>query len=301
MQSQSQDAREIKALNDALFSVAGTTPQPQDYIVGEGDLLQISVFEAQDLKREARVGARGTITLPLLGAVEIKGLTVREAEERIENAYRQKYLQDPHVNIFVKEQHGSKITVLGAIKNPGTYDLFARQRLLDVLATAGGLSDKAGWTVQVRRSSPDPNRPETFLIDLDQLVSKGKAELNVEIRGRDVIFIPEGGIVYVDGAVRRPGSYAVKQGMTVQQSIVAAGGFATIADEGNIKLVRYAGEGERQVLQLSMRDIHGGSDLQVHDRDVVFVETNRLEALIYGLRLNLGMGLVGIGYSPPPQ
>jgi polysaccharide export outer membrane protein len=293
----------IKDLNAKLFASAGGVPEFQDYILNEGDLIQVSVFEAPELNTEVRIGARGFVTLPLLGSVEVKGLTTVNAEQLIEDLYREKYLQDPHVSIFVKERFGGKITVLGSVEESGSFDYPARQRLLDALALAGGLSETAGRTVQIRRKGENPERPDTYLVDLDQLIEEGHSELNLEILPGDVIFVPEARMVYVDGAVREPGAYPIRREMTVQQAIVEAGGLRTTASEGNIKLVRYMPGGSREVVQLSLNDIQNGKaqEMTVRDRDVVFVETSTFEAMIYGLRLNLGMGLMGIGYSPPPQ
>lgn len=299
----SESQREANEFNNRLLAMIGPAPQSQDYLISEGDLLQVTVFEADELKREVRVGDRGAILLPLLGAVEVKGMTTREAAEKIENAYRRKYLQDPHVDIFVKEYQGGKITLLGALKNPGTVNYFGRQRLLDVLALGGGLTDKAGRTVQVRRTGDDPQHPSTLLIDLDEIVVRGQSELNVPIQRGDVIYVPDMGMVFVDGAVKKPGNYGVKPSMTVQEAIVEAGGFTTTADEGDIKVVRKMPGGNREVIQVSMKDFRAGSapELHVKDRDLIFVETNAVEALIYGLKLHFLTGLVGIGYTPPPQ
>ncbi len=294
---------QIKELNAKLFSSVSGSPQFEDYILNEGDLIQVSVFESKDLNTEARIGARGFVTLPLLGPVKLKGLTTRDAEQLIENLYREKYLQDPHVSIFVKEQMGGKITILGSVNKSGSFDYPSRQRLLDVLALSGGLSDKAGRTVQIRRKGENPERPDTYLIDLEELIEQGRAELNIEIYPGDVIFVPEAGMVYVDGAVGKPGAYPIKKQMTVHEAIVAAGGLRPTASQGDIKLIRYMPGGAREVVKLSLNDIQSGraQEMTVQDRDVVFVETSTLEALVYGLRLNLGMGLVGIGYTPPPH
>ena len=293
----------VKEMNAKIFSSAGSPPTFEDYILNEGDLVQVSIFEAPDLNKEVRISARGFATLPLVGPVELKGLTTREAEQRIEDLYRTKYVRDPHVSLFVKEQFGGKITLLGALNKPGSYDYPARQRLLDVLALGGGLSDKAGRTVQVRRKGENPERPDSYLVDLEELIDKGRAELNLEILPGDVIYVPDAGMVYVDGAVNKAGAYPIKKQMTVQEAIVAAGGLSNTADQGNIKLVRYMESGSREVVQLSLADIQQGKAraVTVRDRDVIFVETSTMQALVYGLRLNLGMGLVGIGYTPPPR
>jgi polysaccharide export outer membrane protein len=204
------------------------------------------------------------------------------------------------VNIFVKEQFGNKVSILGAVNEPGTYDYPSRQNLLDVLAMAGGLSKEAGWMVQVRRSTDELKLPAKFLIDLNQLIKEGKVELNLPIEGDDVIYVPEAGVIYVDGAVRRPGNYPIKGGMTIKEAVVAAGGYSDMADKNHIKLVRLAEEHRREVIELSQEDIRNGTaaNLEVKDRDVLFVETSTMRALMYGLRVNIAGGLFGIGYDP---
>ncbi len=295
--------QETRDFNEKLLTMVGPAPQPEDYPLSEGDLLQVTVFEAEDLKREVRVGDRGAIMLPLLGAVNVKGLTTREAAQKVESEYRKKYLQDPHVDIFVKEYQGGKITLLGQFRKPGTYNYFGRQRLLDVLALGEGLNEKAGRTIQVRRTEGDVNRPSTYLIDLDEIVDGGKAELNIPIQRGDTIYVPDMGMVFVDGAVKRPGTYGVSPGMTVQEAIVQAGGFASVADSGNIKLVRKVQQGKREVIQVSAKDFKTGSghDLQINDRDIVFVESSFGKQMLYGIMLNFFTGLVGVGYEPPKQ
>ncbi len=294
-------SQEIRAINQQLFASVSASPQMQDYVLGEGDLIEITVFEVPELSTKTRVGARGHVTLPLLGPVELTGLTSREAEQKIEDLYRARYLRNPSVSVFVREQVSGKITLLGEVKKPGTYALLSRQHVLDVLAMAEGLSERAGRTVQVRRTEHQQQQPTTYMIDLDEVIKGGHDAMNMEIRGGDVIYVPEAGMVYVDGAVRRPGNYPIRTSMTVPEAIAAAGGFSTTANEGNIKLVRLREDGEREVFQVSMNEMRQDTErvLEVRDRDVLFVETSRLEALIYGLRLNLGGGLFGVGYTPP--
>jgi polysaccharide biosynthesis/export protein len=192
---------------------------------------------------------------------------------------------------------------LGALNKPGTVDFFGRQCLLDVLARGEGLTDKAGRTVQVRRAGGDPQHPTTFFVDLGDIVVRGRSELNIPIQRGDVIYVPDMGMVFVDGAVKNPRNVGVRPGMTIHEAIVEAGGFKSTADEGNIKVVRKMPEGKRDVIKVSINDLRAGStpELQVKDRDLIFVETDKLEALIYGLKLNFFTGLVGVGYTPPPQ
>jgi polysaccharide export outer membrane protein len=296
---------EIRQINERFFAAVKSAPKLQDYILGEGDLIQVSVFEAQELKAEGRISARGFITLPLIGTVELKGLSTREAEQKIETLYRSKYLQNPHVSVFVKEQVSGKITFMGAVKKPGTQPFLGRQSLFEALALAEGLSENAGKMVQVRRTGADPDHPTTFLVDLDELVSGGSGnDLNMEIKSGDVIYVPEAGMVYVDGAVRKPGNYPMKKKMSIPEAIVAAGGFAVYAAEDKIKLVRKNAAGKVDVVQLNFKDLQmqPEKNIDVKDRDIIFVETNKMEAFMYGLRVTGLGGIVGVGYEPPrPQ
>jgi polysaccharide export outer membrane protein len=297
-----ESRQEVRAINEKLFASVKSAPTLKDYVIGEGDLLQVSVFEVQELKSEGRVGARGFLSLPLLGAVQVKDLTTQEAEQKIEGLYKAKYLQNPHVNIFVKEQVSGKITLMGSFKKTGTFPYLARQNLFEAMALGEGLADTAGKMVQVRRGARDSERPTTLLIDLDELARGGGENLNIEIKSGDVIYVPEAGMVYVDGAVRKPGNYAIKKKMGVAEAIVSAGGFAPYADEGTIKLVRTKGDGKPDVVQLSFRELQqqeAGHGLEVKDRDIIFVETNKVEAVIYGMQITGLGGIIGVGYHPP--
>ncbi|MBU4524776.1 MAG: polysaccharide export protein [Desulfomicrobium sp.] len=295
------NALEVAELNGKFSEAFTAAPDYQDYVIGGGDLIQISIFDAPDLSTETRVGARGGVTLPLLSTVAIAGLSVREAEQHVERLYREKYLQDPHVTIFVREQFGSKITMLGALKKPGAYDYYAKMNLLDVLAMAEGLSDAAGRTVQIRRKAESGE--SSLVIDLDQMIKDGRQDLNVGIKGGDIVYVPEAGSVYVDGAVRRAGAYPIRQQMSVQEAVVAAGGLQPFADSKDVKLIRYLGKGRREVARLSLEDLqsHETHGLKVRDRDVIFVESSAASTFFQGVGLTLRTGIFGFGYTPPTR
>jgi polysaccharide export outer membrane protein len=292
--------QEVRAINEKLFSSVKSAPTLKDYVIGEGDLLQVSVFEAQDLKTEGRVGARGFMSLPLIGAVQVKDLTTEEAERKIEQLYRAKYLQNPHVNIFVKEQVSGKITLMGAFKKTGTFPYLARQNLFEAMALGEGLTETAGKIVQVRRGSKDSERPETFLVDLDVLVMGGGEQANIGIKPGDVIYVPEAGMVYVDGAVRKPGNYPIKKKMSIQEAIIAAGGFRPYADQASITLVRIKANGEKpDIVKLSLDDIHEkpSHNIDIIDRDIVFVGTNKIAQVFSSLNIMGPYGGVGLNYG----
>ena len=138
-------------MNERIFNNTQPMVAETDPLLGPGDLLEVKVFEAPELGTQVRVSSRGYVTLPLLGDVEVAGLTARQVEMKIEGLYRAKYIRDPHVSLFVQEHLSQKVTFVGQVKTPGTYELPSRMKLLDALALAGGLTEKAGSTARVRR------------------------------------------------------------------------------------------------------------------------------------------------------
>ena len=290
---------DITRLNEQLFSAAQMNVDPSDYLLGAGDLLQITVFEADNLNTTVRVSSRGHVTLPLLGQIQVKRLTAREAEIKIENLFQIKYIKNPHVSVFVQEHFSQRVTLVGQFKNPGTYDYVSKQRLLDVMALAGGLSDKAGRTVQVRRQENIPGKPNVFVVDLDRLIKEGRTELNVEINGGDVIFVPEAGNFFVDGAVRRPGSYPIRNKMSLEEALLAAGGIAPYALKDSLVLIRYFKDAGRKAIELEYNPEN--QEMEIQDRDIIVVKSSTWGKLVHGTGINIGIPGLGVGYHDPER
>jgi polysaccharide export outer membrane protein len=283
---------EISAMNAMILSQVQMNSDPGDYLLGEGDLLQISVFEAKELNSTVRVSSRGLITLPLIESVDVKGLTAIEAEEKIEALYRQQYIKNPHVSIFVEEHMSQRVTLVGQFKNPGTYDYPSKLRLLDVIAMGGGLSEKAGQTVQIRQSRRTQDQTDVIMIDLDQLIKKGDTQQNIEINGGDALFIPEAGVFFVDGAVRNPGAYAIKHHTVIQEALVEAGGMETWAISDKMKLVRLSTNGEREIIDLDMSQAQA-REMAVQDRDILIIEARGTARAMRGFSVSI----LGTGFS----
>ena len=293
---------EISEMNKQLLANANTNVDPSDYMLGSGDLLQVEVFGVKELEAKVRVSSRGYITLPLLNQVQVKGLSAREAEVRIENLYKAKYIKNPHVSVFVKEHFSQRITLVGQVKSPGTYDYPTKLKLLDVLALAGGLADKAGRSVHVRRIGETHNDGKSFLVDLDLLIKKGKTELNIEINGSDVIFVPEAGVFFADGALRNPGIYNIKRDMILQEAVLIAGGFAPYADKNILTLVRQHENGQREIIELDMENDPQSKQLHIQDRDVIIAKDSAWGKLTSGSGINIGIpGIIGFGYRDPER
>ncbi|MGX7872032.1 polysaccharide biosynthesis/export family protein [Mesorhizobium sp. ORM6] len=128
------------------LQVVKDLPAPQNTQNGNeqplsaNDVLEVSVFQVDNLNRTVQIDANGQISLPLIGSMTAAGKTVRQLEQEIETAYGAKYLQSPDVTIFVKESVGQRITVDGEVKKAGIYPVASNASLLDAIALAGGFS-----------------------------------------------------------------------------------------------------------------------------------------------------------------
>lgn len=296
----SLESPDTRRLNEQLLAAAQVNVDRSDYLIGAGDLLQVTVFESEELNTKVRVSSRGFITLPLLGQVEVKKMTARDAEVHIENLYREKYIKNPHVSVFVEEHFSQRITLIGQFKNPGTYDYLSKMRLLDVMALGGGLNETAGHTAQIRRSGVS-GQSQVLLVDLEKIIIEGHSEMNIEMNGGDVVFVPEAGMFFVDGAVRRPGAYPIKNRTKLVEALSVAGGLAPYAKTETVILVRHMGDGERKVLELQMSDLDV-QETPIKDRDLLLIRSSGMGKLLHGMGINIGIpGVAGFGYNDPQK
>lgn len=279
--------KENQELNRKLIEETFSSSSSVDYLIGPGDLLEIQVLEAPELNTQARVTAQNTISFPLLGKIDISGLTPQEAELRISEMLTEKYMHDPHVIVSVKEYRSQRVAVLGSVKNPGTYELLGKGNLLDALALAGGLDEGASDMVYVTRKTGGGGE-KAIEVDLDELLDKGDASLNVPINMGDVVYVPEAGVIYVDGAVERPGSYPITDDMTVSQAVTAAGGIAKVGKASDVRLIRKK-DGKVEVMPVNLDEVKEGntSDIVLQDQDVVVVGKSAIRSFFDTFRMGL--------------
>lgn len=295
----------IREFNELLFASADISSDRGDYLLGPGDLLEIKVFESDKLNATVRISSRGEVSLPLVGELNLKGQTAAEAESLIENRYRETYIRNPNVSVFVKEHYSQRVTVVGQVKNPGTYDYPSRLRLLDAIVLAGGLTEKAGNEINIRRLSSmteggDASQ-QTIAVDMDQLINEGRAELNININGGDIILIPEAGIFYVDGAVRRPGEYRIRNKMTLMDAVLSAGGLAGYANPNNLILMRKHENNSREELQIDLENMDVVEQAMIMDGDIIYVNSSFWGKLLHGGGINVGYLGTGFSFRDPER
>lgn len=161
-----------------------------DYRIGALDLLQISVFQLEDLDREVRVNSSGMVSLPLIGAVAAGGRTVAELEKEIARRLSESYLQNPQVSVFVKEFTSQRVTVEGAVTKPGIFPITGKTSLLQAIAMSEGLTPLAdAQSVIVFRTIEGQRMAALF--DL-KAIRAGEAE-DPLIYGDDIIVVDQSG------------------------------------------------------------------------------------------------------------
>lgn len=286
--------REIEQLNRDIALAAGQATK--DYTVGAEDLLEVTLFDIEEengepRKIETRVSQTGYITLPLVGMVKVIGLTPIELEQKLHERYR-RYIRDPQITVLVKEYRSYRVSVVGFVEKPGVFEISGQKTLLEVLAMAGGLNPEAGKTIQVTRRTPQGLH--TYFIDLDRLSRQGDVRLNLPMQPGDVVNVPKAGVYYVEGSVKKPGAYKLRDDMTVTQALAAAGGpDERLARVGGMTLFRRMPNGERKAIHIDIAAIRAGKarDVKVADNDVIVVPMSGLKYVVDRFIGSVGMGL----------
>ena len=222
--------------------------QLNDYVLGPQDIVTVTVFDHPNLSGKFTVEADGGFTFPLIGRMEVVGLTTRGVEEEIAKRLRAGYIKEPQLSVTVDQYRSQRIFVIGAVAQPGTYVLSGRTTLVEALARAGSTTaESVGEAIVVRlrpgKEVAGPVLPENaadsdlFRIDLKQL-ENGSLSHNIAMADGDTIVVPRGEQVFLLGEVRTPGSYSVGKGTTVLQLLAIGGGVTERGATGRIKIVR---------------------------------------------------------------
>ncbi len=307
------------ALNLRLMEHAARSSDSGDLPVGTGDLLEISVFEVEELSKiRVRVPGRGVISLPLVGQIEAAGHTTAELEDEIRSRLQKKFMHEPQVSVFLQEQNSQRISVIGAVRKGGVFSLTRPLRLADALALAEGLTDEADRQVYVVRRAPasavaaaarsgavagttataaatggDRTVEVMAPIDVSELAD-GREDLNIELRAGDVVNVPRAGSVYVGGSVERPGSFLLRGKTTAQQAIFAAGGVKDVADWGDIRLYRKDAAGKVEVTVFDLNEFEKGAPApELQRNDVLVIGKHGGKAFFYGF-LDFFKGALGV-------
>ncbi|MFO7910875.1 MAG: polysaccharide biosynthesis/export family protein [Desulfotignum sp.] len=216
--------------------------------MGEGDILELKVYENPDLSTTVRVSSGDTIRVPLLGEISVQELTVSQVAAKIQSLFADGYLVSPQVDVFITEHRSKKALILGQIRSPGQYELRGRVTFLEFISEAGGLTEEAGSIATIKRTNDSGAKSDQIVLDLEKLIKKGDATLNVLIRDNDTVYISKADTYYVSGEVKKPDSYKFEPNLSVIKAITKAGGFTNIASKGKVRIIRKV-NGEKTVYE----------------------------------------------------
>lgn len=236
----------------ATFLLVGTMPlgaaERGNYLIGAGDVLKIAVYDHPDLNVTVRVNSDGSILFPLIGGVQVTGLTVGQAAATLGAALADGYIVNPQVSVFVEEFRSRKAIIMGQVKNPGLYELSGPSSLLELISKAGGLTPDAGATVSIKRKATGLTAAEQLItLNLRDLTEKGDASQDLVVLDGDSVFVAAAGTLYVTGQVNRPNAYRLDRETSIIKAITMAGGFTELAAKNRVKIIRKV-NGTEQVL-----------------------------------------------------
>jgi polysaccharide export outer membrane protein len=245
------------------------------YQVGPGDALEINVFGNDDLSRIPTVQTDGAIVLPLLGDVQVAGLTVAEIQRKVTNLLAKDYLVNPQVEVKVREYNSQFVTVVGEVNSPGRKPLRGRTRLIDVLVDAKGFTPRASGEVVITRVDGTFSGGErSIVIRLSGSTPTLQDQINLELplRNGDIITASPKYFVTVDGEVNKPGRYAIESDLTVTGAISLAGGRTRFGAD-DVKVRRTDADGKTTLISVDLDKVRDGKkpDLVLEPNDVVSV------------------------------
>jgi polysaccharide export outer membrane protein len=245
---------------------AGTVSAQEAYQIGVGDRVSVSVYGQEDMDTDTEVAADGTITMALIGRVDVEGMTPPEVsrllESRLEN---EGYLRNANVNVVVEEYRSNTVSVLGHVNQPGKIALEGPTTLTEVLALAGGINSGGGERLVLIRDSEggQQERHQFYLSEL--LDQKAADQPAVRVRNSDTLFVPKAEQFYVHGQVQKPGTYTLDRSLNVMQALSVSGGFNPRASTRGVVLYRKQPDGTVKTLKVDMSD-------PIRDGDVLFVK-----------------------------
>lgn len=242
-------AARVAAASPSTISPAAE-PQQADFrleALGMGDMVRVSVFRNPELTTEARVSERGTILFPMIGEVNIAGLTPSQAGSRIADKLRSgKYVVNPEVTVSMMQVNSRQVSVLGNVVKPGRYPLDSTTaHLTDVIALAGGVGPTGSDEVTIITNRG--GKQEKVNVDMAEMFRRGDLTHNIALEPGDTIYVHKAPMVYVYGEVQKGGAYRVEPNMTVMQALAMGGGITPRGTERGIKINRRDGSGVKRI------------------------------------------------------
>ena len=298
--------------------VPQTVRTPRGYILGPQDTLNIHVTDLVEFDPKTlgamRIDDQGNVHLPLAGRIHAAGLTIEQMEQEVA-AHLSKVMKNPEVTISIADFRNHPVSVLGAVKNPGVYQVTGPKTLFEVLSLAGGLNPDASNRIKVTRPASSGPLPlanarrdlkgDFYIGELNvrDVMDAKSPDDNIQVLPDDVITVPKADLVYVVGAVHRSGGFPLneKEHVSVLQAVSLAEGLDKVAGASHSRILRQAELGtERTEIAVNVQRILDGrdKDIPLQANDILFIPTNAaksvsLRALEVAVQMGTGIAIFG--------
>ena len=248
----------------AMAGALAQAPPRAEPVLGVGDVVRMSVYQNPDLAVEARISENGEINVPLIGAVVVGGLSVPQAQTRVEKMLRDGgFVLKPQVTIQTTQIRSNQISILGQVGKPGRFPIeVVSSKLSEMIAAAGGVLP--GGADVVTLVGNRNGKPVKLDIDLPAILQSGRADLDVTVENGDIIYVDRAPIAYIYGEVQRPGQLRLERDMTLMQALAQGGGLSARGTERGIRVTRKDASGGTKVIELKPND-------KIERDDVIYV------------------------------
>lgn len=283
-----------------------------DYPIGPGDVLEINVAGVEEMRNiSERVTGDETVSLPFVGVINTRGLTDKTLRSEIRRRLETNYVRNPQVSLFVKEFRSRQVAVIGAVQKPGLYNLASSaDTVMSMISQAGGMRTDAAehilfipaepvepekakqvidsLPVQLMSQNTTPlilKNADPIVINLDSVNRTGNQRyLNMPALPGDIVMVPGGGEVLIQGWVEKPGAYKITSGLTILGAMAAAGGTSYPADTASVELIRTNPQGHKSTFIADLDAIKSGAqpDVPLREGDLINVVSYGPKLFAYG-------------------
>ena len=265
------------------------------YPLGPLDQLVVRSLNGEGINETPTVAGDGSITLPLIGRTVVAGMRAEELQQRLRERLKA-FIQEPNVSVSLAMPQSRRISVIGAVNQPGVRVIQGCTTLIDAISQAGGLRQDAGNTIKVTRPGAGSNAPEpqsatgtefeVIDIRVSDLLEAHRPETNILVQPNDVISIPRAQMVYVVGAVQKAGGFVISErdNISVLQALSLAGGLASAPAPQHSRILHGSGSTNRTEIAVDVKGILNGKrpDVLLKPDDILFIPTNMSQKV--GLR-----------------
>jgi len=289
------------------------TVAPDDYKIGPGDVLVVSVQDAPEFGGKFRVADSGVIEIPGVPApIGAEGQSASELAHAIHAALIDaKQLRDPRVGVYVDEFHGRTVTVLGSVAKPSVYPMAKHTNVLEALSLAGGALPNSGNTVTIVRGSASAEATGTAagsvqIVRMSDLLSGKNADAVPEVRNGDIVSVSAAQVVYVLGAVTKPGGFSMpdpSSGVSVVQAVALAEGLKSVASHHALIVRQSTSDQARLEIPVDLGPMFAGksTDVLLAPNDILYIPSSSAKQTLkvmgeVALAAANGVAIYGVGY-----